>query len=512
MSSLNLVDALDFWAARWPDRTAIKCGGNQYSWGWLRTRSERVAAGLSRAGLRKGDRLGILMHNRIEFIETVLGAMRAGVAVTLLNIRLTQREMCYPVKDAGLRLIVTDARLAGVLAEARSEVPELQVYSVDTTVEGLRDFDSLRERNHPSPSIRINSADVALVCYTSGTTGFPKGAMLTHSNIREGALATSIPTGLTYRDKILVSLPLAYTWGSCCYLREGLVLGATVTLIEPTSDPEVLIDVLERDQIGVWSTPPVLFERIAASPRFARADFSHLHLVVTGGPSLHLLKQWQGKGVQLVQAYGLTETAGHVTLLFPDEAERKRGSSGRPLMNVSIKVCDESGGECSIGVVGEILVRGPCVMKGYINNPAETAKVIREEWLHTGDMGVFDEEGKLTVVDRLKDMLKSGGLCIYPAEIERVLAGVRGLEDFVVIGVSDERWGEVPMIVVHGSTEVDLESLRERCEVELASYKRPRYVVRHPQGLPRTVSGKVIKKDLRLAYPVAPKEAQRLRD
>jgi fatty-acyl-CoA synthase len=261
----------------------------------------------------------------------------------------------------------------------------------------------------------------------------------------------------------------------------------------------MLIEVLERDQIGVWSTPPILFERIAASPRFAVADFSHLPHVVTGGPSLYLLKKWQSKGVRLVQAYGLTETAGHVALLFPEDAERKLRSSGRPPMNISIRICDDEAKECPVGVPGEILVRGPCVMKGYVNNAAETAKVMDGPWLRTGDMGVLDDEGYLTVVDHSKDMLKSGGLCVYPAEIERVLAGVRGLEEFAVIGVKDERWGEVPMIVTHSDVEVDLDGLRARCEVELAGYKWPQYLVCHPQNLPRTVSGKVMKRELRLA-------------
>jgi fatty-acyl-CoA synthase len=510
MSDINLVAILDFWATRWPDRIAVSCPGEDYTWGWLRERSVQVAAGLARAGLVKGDRIGILMHNRIEFIETILGALRAGVTVTLLNIRLTPREICHPITDAGVRLIVTDARLAPLLREAIEHVPTLAIYSVDR-VEGLANFEALRERMHAPPEVELHSDDVALICYTSGTTGFPKGAMLTHGNIREGALSTNIPSGLTHEDRLLVSLPLAYTWGTCQYLRESIVLGATATVIEPTSNAEVLIDVLERDRIGVWSTPPVLFERIAASPRFAAADFSHLHHAVTGGPSLHLLKAWQAKGVQLVQAYGMTETAGHVTLLFPEDAERKRGSSGRPLMNVEVRVVDEDGRDCATGAPGEILVRGPCVMKGYINSPAETAKTMDGQWLRTGDTGVFDEEGHLTVVDRSKDMLKSGGLCVYPAEIERVLAGVKGLEEFAVIGVKDERWGEVPMIVTHSDLAIDLDGLRARCEVELAGYKRPQYLVRHPEALPRTVSGKIIKRDLRQVYPVAPSGALRLK-
>ena len=510
MSSVNLHGILRFWARRWPDRLAVRCVGTDVSWGELDRRSDRVAAGLAACGIGKGDRIGILLHNRIEFLETMLGALKLGAAVTLLNIRFTPREMLYPITDAAIRLVVTEPRLAPGLSAAIAEVPGLQIISTDA-YQDWPTFDTLRLCTAPVPEVDVGPDDVALVCYTSGTTGFPKGAMLTHGNLREASLACAIPSGLGFDDRILVSLPLAYTWGSCQYLREGLAMGATTIIIEPTADPDRMIDVLEQERITVWSAVVVLFEKIAQSQRFHTADFSALREAVTGAASAHLLETWQSIGVSVTQAYGLTETGGHATLLFQEDAERKLGSSGRAIMNMDLRIVDETGTMLPPGTPGEILLRGPGVMKGYINNPEETAKAIRDGWLWTGDTGTVDAEGFLRVVDRTKDMLKSGGLNVYPAELERVLAGVPGLEEFAVIGVSDSRWGEVPMIVTHAARTLDLALLRERCTLELADYKRPHYVVDHGAPLPRTVSGKILKRDLRIAYSAAPDHAVRLK-
>ncbi|MGE4429922.1 MAG: class I adenylate-forming enzyme family protein [Sphingobium sp.] len=510
MTSVNLHGMLRFWARRWPDRLAVRCVGTDLTWGELDRRSDRIAGGLAARGIGKGDRVGILMHNRIEFVEAMFGILKAGAVVTLLNIRLTAREMAYPIADAAVRLVITEPALAPRLSEALANTPSLLAVSTDP-YEDWPLFATLRDAEGAVPDIDVGSDDVALVCYTSGTTGFPKGAMLTHGNLRESSYACAIPSGRTFDDRVLVSLPLAYTWGSCQYLREGLALGATTIIIEPTSDPERMIDILEQERIAVWSAVVVLFEKIAQSPRFGTADFSALREAVTGAASVNLLQAWQSIGVNVTQAYGLTETGGHATLLFQEDVIRKQGTAGRAIMNMDVRVVDERGVPLPPGEAGEIVVRGPGVMKGYINNAEETAKAIRNGWLHTGDTGILDEEGFLRVVDRTKDMLKSGGLNVYPAELERVLAGIAGLEEFAVIGVPDSRWGEVPMIVAHSARSLDLAGLKQRCAEELADYKRPHYVLDHGEPLPRTVSGKILKRDLRLAYACAPGHAVRLK-
>lgn len=510
MAQLNLHTILRFWATRWPDRLALTCRGIEVSWGELDRRSDEIAAGLAREGVMKGDRVGILMHNRIEFIATLFGIFKAGASAVLLNVRFTPKEMAYPLQDAGIRLVVTEAAFADVLKATLEEVPGVAVFMIEAT-ERFRDFADLPVAGAAAPEVEVGGADVALVCYTSGTTGFPKGAMLTHGCIHSAGVSGIIPMGITFEDRLLISLPLAYTWGTCQYFREALIPGAT-TIIESTFDPDRLIEVLEGERITNWASVVVLFEKIANHPRFAEADFSALKHVITGNASLHLLKTWSAKGVPISQAWGLTETGGHATILYAEDAEARMGSSGRAMMGCEVRVVDEDGRTLPPNTPGEVLVRGPIIMKGYLNKPEETAKTIVDGWLHTGDIGVIDADGFLSIVDRSKDMLRSGGLNVYPAELERVLAGVPGLEEFTVIGVPDARWGEVPMVIAHGTRPVDVPALKQRARTTLADYKRPRYLVNYGKPLPRTVSGKVLKRDLRLEFREVPADAILLKD
>ncbi|HZV10303.1 MAG TPA: AMP-binding protein, partial [Novosphingobium sp.] len=415
----------------------------------------------------------------------------------------------YLTADARLKVVVSQHELLGRLAVALAQQADLRLVLAEGG-DGGADLAQWRAAGGQVAPAAAEAGDVALICYSSGTTGFPKGVMLSHRNLREGGLATAVPCGFTPDDRVLISAPLAYTWGAVQYLREALATGATAVLVDPAIGVEELLDVLTGERISLWSGVPILFERVAASPRFAGTAFPHLRHAVSGGTSLDLLRQWQAKGVRLTQAYGLTETAGHVALLFGEHAEGRLGSAGRALLGVDLAIADEEGGFLPAGHSGEILVRGAMVMQGYLNNPEETARAMRGDWLCTGDIGTIDAEGFLTVTGRKKDMLRSGGLNIYPAELERVLAGIAGMAECAVIGVADETWGEVPMLIVHGEGELDVEALRARCLTQLAGYKRPRYLLDYGAPLPRTFSGKIMKHALRAEFAVAPEQARRL--
>ncbi|MBT8766734.1 class I adenylate-forming enzyme family protein [Metapseudomonas boanensis] len=508
----NLNETLRYWARRWPERLALRGHGGDLSWGELDRGSDSIAAGLLACGVRQGDRIGILMHNRNEFIETLLGAWKLGVAVTLLNVRFTAREMLYPVLDAGLSLVVTEAQLSGILTEAREAVPGLRVFSVDVAP-GARPLDELRRPPEELPEVQVKPEDIALVCYTSGTTGVPKGAMISHANLMASSLARVIPCGITHADKLLISLPLAYTGGMCNYIRDGLFPGST-TVLASSFDTDELMQLITRERINTWTVVPVLLERMRQHPAFAEMDFSSLRNLVAGGApvSPFLLQSWQDAGVSITQGYGLTEVSGgFATLLFHDEAQRKFGSAGRAVMQAEVRVLNAQGEPAAFGEVGEICVAGPIVMEGYLNKPEETAAIRKGRWLLTGDTGRMDEEGFLTIVDRSKDMLISGGLNVYPAELEHALADVLGSGEFAIIGVPDERWGEVPMIVAHGG-QVDLELLKARCLEQLADYKRPRFLVQLDTPLPRTYSGKVLKRELRQQFSSVPLHAVSLKE
>ena len=509
MSTETLHGVLKFWATRSPDRIALKCLDESLSWAELDTRSDALANGLIEAGIGKGDRVGILMRNRIEFIETLFAIFKVGAAATLLNVRFTASEMCYPIKDAALKLTVSDDELLPLLDRARQESVDMKVFSIsgNTNTPALA---TLRKDSSPLSDQNIDSTDIALICYTSGTTGASKGAMISHGNIWASGLARIIPSGMNFDDCVLVSLPLAYTGGLANYLREGLITGAT-TIIDPSFNAEVLMSLIEKERVTTWSAVPVILESIMNHPRFAQTDFTSLRHLVAAGASVsqHLLETWQGIGVNIMQGYGLTEASGgFVTILYGDQALQKRGFAGRPVMHTAVRIVDEETGEpVEVGQPGEILVKGPTVMKGYLNKPAETDNSFYGQWLRTGDVGFLDEEGFLKIVDRSKDMLISGGLNVYPAELETVLAGITGLEEFAIIGVADAKWGEIPMIVCNSSNPVDLATLGQLIASCLADYKRPRYLVSHGEPLPRTFSGKILKRKLREQYPTVPTNA-----
>lgn len=505
MISETINGNFDFWAARWPDRTALWFNGTTLSWGELHRRTGELAVGFIEAGLRPGDAIGILMRNRIEFCEVMLAAFRIGVAVVPLNIRYTPRELAHPVQDSSMSLVISDEVFLPMLSVAREAAPGLKVYTTDSVL-GERGLAELRKKGEAPPHVEVSGTDTAMVCYTSGTTGVPKGAVITHGGLYSASVSKSFAIGQSFTDRVLVSMPLAYTGGGVLMLRDGVIPGAT-TYISSSSDAIELLDIVEAERITCLAGVSVLFERMSAHPSFASRDLSSLRHAVTGGSvvTTHLLRSWQAQGVQLTQGYGLTESSGSfVTILFGDEAERKLGTAGRPLPHVLVKIMNEEGVPQAVGDAGEIWVKGPIVMKGYLNSPELTCETIRDGWLKTGDVGCFDADGYLTIVDRSKDMLISGGLNVYPAELERTLGGWKGLGEFAVIGLPDSRWGEVPVLVVEGDNPIDVESLSRFCAENLADYKRPRHLLYHGAPLPRTFSGKIAKPELRRTYAELP--------
>jgi fatty-acyl-CoA synthase len=425
----------------------------------------------------------------------------------LLNVRYTAKEVLHPLRDAGVLTVIADGSFLPTLEKAAQDIPKLRIFVTDDGAE-REALDQLRI-DRAAPAVELDGEDIALICYTSGTTGTPKGAMISHYAICSGAAARCSATGLNFNDRVLLPLPLAYTGGAVMLLRDGIVPGSTFYLTNEVT-AENMLGLIESQRITMMSSVTVLFEMMMNHPKFAATDISSLRHATTGGAvvTLHLLRTWQDRGVSLTQSYGLTESAGtFMTILFPDEAERKIGFAGRPLPQVQLKIVDAEGRALPPNTSGEILVKSPAMMSGYLNLPRQTAETLRDGWLHTGDIGYVDEEGYLKIVDRLKDMLISGGLNVYPAEVEKALASLPGLGEFTVIGVPDKRWGEVPMLVAATLDGVDLKALQGRCRSELADYKRPKYAVAHGSDLPRTFSGKITKPLLRQLYDRVPDTA-----
>ena len=510
----HLSELVRFWGRRFPDRLALRFPDRDVTWGELDRSADELAVGLgAEHGVDPGVMVGLLMSNRWEFVETLVAVFRTGGTVALLNTRMTPSELAYPVLDSGATVVITESALVGLLSEVtgRSESP--RVVSCDPVPE-CRRLDELRRPGERLPERETDPEEIALLAYTSGTTGVPKGAMLSHRSLVANAQARAIADGLTWRDRVLCLMPLAFTGGCSTFLREVICTGAS-GVMESTFDPPRVLQLLSDERITACSAVPVMWERVLELPEFDSADLSALRAGVAGGATMpiEVIKAWQRRGVGMRQGYGQTEFAGgYATFLYEDEAADRIGFVGRPLLGTRVRVVDDADCDVPVGEPGQILLRGPSVMTGYWNKPAATAEALAGGWLHTGDVGVLDAEGYLRLVDRARDVLISGGFNVYPAELEKVLAGLPGLEECAVIGVPDPRWGEVPMVVVPALDDVDVHALSLTVRERLADYRRPRWLAAHGGPLPRTLGGKILKRELRGSYPEVPAGAVDLKN
>jgi fatty-acyl-CoA synthase len=505
---MNLADLVRYWGRWRPEHPAIIFGDQTVSWRELDAVSDAVARGLTAEGVGQGDRVGILMGNRPEVAFVALATLKLGAVCVPLNFRLTAIELAPLVEDAGCRAVVTETAFAPLL-EIAAKTVDFETYSVDGT--DVRPYTSLVLEVGSPPEVLIELDDPAFICYTSGTTGVQKGAVLTHRSVLHPAQAKALAEGLTWRDRMLVAVPMVFTGAIIsCFMQVTVYLGATLVL-EADFNPDRYLEVIERQRVTAWTSVPVVWERVAQSPGFATRDLSSLVSANVGGAPvrLDLIETFRERGIPLIQVYGMTESSGLAATIRPDDAVDRVGFAGLPIVGTQIRIGAEDRSTLPPGEIGEILIRGPHVMRGYWNRPEATADTIVDGWLASGDRGLQDDQGFLKVVDRTKDMLISGGINVYPAEIERALAGVDGIVDLAVIGVPDAKWGEVPMIVVHGTREpegvlADIEAIGRS---QLAGFKRPKYAVVSDEPLPRTFSGKLAKPVLRQRYPAAPPDA-----
>ena len=492
-AALDLTAIGRHWARWQPEQVALRFDDAAWTWRELHERTDALATGLAGRGVTPGDRVAILMRNRPEWIETALASLKVGAVVVPLNIRFTAPEIAYVVADAGCRMVVTEDALADGLAAVREQGAGVEVVRAEA-------LDELRAEG-AAPSITIAGDDPAFLCYTSGTTGDPKGAVLTHGawNAASQGWAQAIQLGVD--DRVYLPFPLAFTGGLAVMLFTYWA-GARLVL-DGAFDAGRTIDLFEQERLTALLAVPVIIGALVDHPRFDDADLSSWRIACAGGSAVppSLIAAVQARGVPMLQGYSLTESSGATTILPGHDATRKLGSAGLPIVHSDVRVVDESGAPCPPGVVGEISVRGPQVMAGYWADPEATAAALVDGWLRTGDLGHLDDEGYLFVVDRATDMLISGGLNVYPAEIERVLAPLPGMVEVAVIGVADARWGESPAVIaVAAAGAVDGDGVLTACRTVLADYKLPRYLVVREEPLPRNMSGKVLKHVLRVEY------------
>ena len=481
MSGLTLDRWIRDRARTTPERVAIDFLGVETTYRELDERSERLAAGLLEAGLVPGDRVATLTGSSPEHVVVFFACAKAGLILLPLNWRLTNAEFAYQLADAEPAVLLASTELAETAA------------SLHERSAGLEDLVFQKRKVLPP----VGDDDGLLLVYTSGTTGRPKGAVLTHANCFWTNLSFDRVAGVGDEDVVLQVLPQFHVGGWNVQPLLAWWKGARVVL-EPSFEPGRALALIGEKRVTTMMGVPATYLFLAQEPGFADADLSSLRRAVVGGAPMPepLLELWHERGVAIVQGYGLTEAAPNVLCLPPEDAARKRGFAGKPYPHVDVALRDPESGSLVKGAgEGELVVRGPNVFAGYWRNPDATAAAFVDGWLLTGDIAARDEEGDYRIVGRLKDMVISGGENVYPAEIESVLHEHPVVAEAAVLGVPDERWGEACAAFVVLAAEASETELLAFCRERLAKFKVPREI-RFVEELPRNAMGKIVKSEL----------------
>jgi fatty-acyl-CoA synthase len=506
----NWTNQLARHALMQPDSTALRFLGRTTTWADLDRRVTALAGALRRRGVDVGDRVMILMLNRTEFVETMLAANLLGAIAVPVNFRLTPPEIGFLVADCGAQVVVTEPVLAGVATAVRDIAPVLETVIVAgaPTEEGLLGYeDLLTEPGEPIgqlDAVDVPNDSPALIMYTSGTTGRPKGAVLTHVNLTGQTMTGLYTYGADINHDVgFIGVPLFHIAGIGNMLS-GLTLGVP-TVIHPLGgfDPGQLLDVLAAEKVTGIFLVPAQWQAVCAAQRAKPRDLVLRLLSWGAAPASDTLLRSMSEtfpGTQILAAFGQTEMSPVTCMLLGEDALRKLGSVGKVIPTVAARVVDENMNDVPVGDVGEIVYRAPTLMAGYWNNPEATADAFAGGWFHSGDLVRMDSEGYVWVVDRKKDMIISGGENIYCAEVENVLAGHPAIVEVAVIGREHERWGEVPVAVVAVSEpNLRLADLDEFLSERLARYKHPKGL-EIVDALPRNPAGKVLKMELRTRF------------
>jgi len=455
-----------------------------------------------RLEVRSGDRVAVLAHNCVEYLDIWFALGRIGAVLQNLNWRLTPRELETLIVDGAPTALIYGDAFASEVSELRERVPSVAHF----VALGEGPDPPFAERDafsaDPLPEIALDWNDPWVICYTGGTTGTPKGAVLSHRAVTANAVNTVISWELTPDDVAILNAPLFHTGGLNVFTAPLVYNGGT-SIVCKGFDPDQVFDLIQTGDVTLFFGVPTMFIVLQEHDRWEGADFSPLKLVISGGAPcpMPVFETFWARGVDFKTGYGLTEAGPNTFWLPPEDVQRKPGAVGFPLFHIDVQVVGEDGRECPPGEAGELIIRGPHVCDGYWNNPEATAEAIRDGWLHTGDLARRDEEGYYTIVGRLKDMIISGGENVYPAEVESVLHAHPTVAEAALIGVPHDKWGEVGRAIVVMSPKAELteEELLSFCRERLAGYKVPKSVI-VVEEMPKTGAGKVDKKVLAEKY------------
>ncbi|MBA4421648.1 MAG: o-succinylbenzoate--CoA ligase [Syntrophus sp. (in: bacteria)] len=467
-------------------------------------RVNRMAHALEGWGVVRGERVAVLMGNASEFLEIFFACAKTGAIMTPVNFRLAVPEMIYILRDCTPRVLIYSTDFTVRVEEMRGSLPGVKYYFRHGGIAAGGDPELAGAvapfpDTEPIPREEVTLSDPLFIMYTSGTTGDPKGAVLTHGNVLFGSINTVVGCGINRSYKSLVVAPLFHIGALGAAALPVLYAGGSLFLKGFYNASEV-VGLICRERINYMFAVPVMFQLLTQTEEWAQADFSHVHFFIAGGAPMPLpviRKYQQDKGIYFVQGYGLTETF-RLTSLDLEDSIRKAGSVGKEVLHVLLRIVDDRDRDVAPGEAGEIIVKGPNVFAGYWNKPAETEETMKGGWFHTGDMGQRDEEGFISIVGRKVEMIISSGENIYPAEVERVLQALPEVREAAAVGMPDRKKGEVvaAFVMLKEGAELTEEALLAAVKDRIAGFKLPKKVI-FVKDFPRNSIGKILKKDLK---------------
>jgi fatty-acyl-CoA synthase len=506
---MHAVDLLSKRALLTPEREALLdvATGRRYTYAQLNARANCLANFMQgRLGVQKGDRISILAHNSVIYLDLFYGLAKIGAILAPLNWRMVAQELSYIVNDCGSKALLCGPEFVDMLAEMRPDVYVDHIVSLEgAQIPGAWIYEqeiASADANEP-PQSALSSEDAHCILYTSGTTGRPKGAIISHRQVLWNCINTAISWGLTQDDVSPVFTPMFHAGGLFAFLTPLFYLGGRIVLTR-TFDAEASLQIILNEKCTVILGVPTLFQLWLDSEAFTSAEFDHVRFFISGGapcpPSL--MEAWRAaKSVVFRQGYGLTEVGPNCFSMTDEESVTKAGSVGKPAFHSQMRLVDDQGIDVPAGQTGELIIKGPHVCNGYWKNPEATAGALRDGWFYTGDMARQDEDGFFYISGRFKDMIISGGENVYAAEVEAVLVEHPAVAEAALIGKPDEKWGEVGLMVVvlEKGQSVEEVKLKAFCQERLARYKVPKQFI-FVDALPYSPYGKVMKQELKKQF------------
>ncbi|MEM7099881.1 MAG: long-chain-fatty-acid--CoA ligase [Pseudomonadota bacterium] len=483
-------------------------GSFRLTYAELNASCNRIANAFVAAGIQKGERVGLLLMNSREFMESYFALAKIGAVVVPLNWRLVADELEFILKDSGTRRLIFGEEFLETVAQLhgrgdKTDITQwLQVQGEQEVGYFAESYQSFRDAQPSSePVVGASDEDMLYIMYTSGTTGLPKGVVHTHNTAIWGLMTIGATSEYQLDDRYLACLPMFHV-GALTPLAVNVWRGAT-NVVMRSFDPIRAWELIEQEKITIGLAVPAMLNFMVQVDNFQRFDYSTLRWMMTGAAPVPqaLTEAYHKLGIGVLQVYGLTESCGPACLMDAENALRKPTSTGRAFFHTEVRVVDDELNDCPAGVAGEVIVKGAHIMREYWNRPEATAETIVDGWLRTGDVATMDDEGFVSIADRIKDMIISGGENVYPAEIEGVLQSHPDISEAAVIGQNSERWGESPLAIVVKTNQTLTEAeVLEYCQGRLARFKQPQ-AVSFIDEIPRNPSGKILKRVLREQYP-----------